>query len=101
MKYITKEGGFGPIEDCLDVALRVVLIMSPDPRKALELTLVVTISNPFFGGEGIIVRGIVLWFDVVITQKSLKRMFAPQEFSRREIHLVTVEGEICCMVNEK
>ena len=95
-----KEEGSGPIEDSLDVALHVVLMMSIDPREAPKLTLIVTIRNPFFGGEGMVVGEIVLRFDAVITQKSFKRVFAPQRFSRREVCLMTVENGICCMVNE-
>ena len=65
------------IEDGLDVTLHVVLVMSTDPGEASKLMLVVTISNLFFESEGMVVRGIVLWFDAVITQKIFKRVFAP------------------------
>ena len=73
-----EEQGSGPIEDCLNVALHVVLTMSTGPKKTPELMLIVTIGNPLFGVEGMAVRGTVLQFDAVITQKSFKRVFAPQ-----------------------
>ena len=95
-----KERGSGPIEDSLDVTLHVVLMMSTDPREAPKLMLIVTISDPFFGGVGVVDRGKVLPFDAVITQRSFKRVFAPQGFSRHEVCLVLMENEICCMVNE-
>ena len=72
-----EERGSGTIEDSLNVALHVVLMMSTNHGRALELMLVVTISNLFFGSEGMLVRGIMLGFGAVITQKSLKRVFAP------------------------
>ena len=90
----------GPIEDRLNMAFHVVLMMSANPRKTPELVLIVAISNPFFRGERMVIRGIVLQFDAVIPQKSFKRVFTPQGFSRREICLVSVENEICYMVNE-
>ena len=71
-----KERGSGPIEDRLNVAFHVVLMMSANPRKTSELVLIVTISNPFFGSEGMVIRGIVLGFDATITQKCFKRVFA-------------------------
>ena len=95
-----EERGSGPIEDSLNVALHIVLMTSTNPRKALELALVVTISNPFFGSEGIVVRGIVLWFDAVITQKCFKKVFALERFSGCQVCLVSMENEICCVVNE-
>ena len=76
MKDKMKERGSGTIEDGLNVALHVALVMRTNPGKTQELVLVVTISNLFFGSEGTVVRGIVLRFDAVITQKSLKRVFA-------------------------
>ena len=78
MKDKMEERGSGSIEDGLDVALHVVLVMSTNPEEASKLTLIVTISNPFFGSEGMVVRGIVLRFDAVITQKSFKGVFAPK-----------------------
>ena len=75
-----EERGSGPIESCLNAALHIVLMVSTNPRKTPELVLIVTISNPFFGSEGMVVRGIVLGFDGVIAQKGLKRMLDPQPF---------------------
>ena len=95
-----KKRGPGPIEDSLNVVLHIVLMMSTDPRKAPELTLVVTISNPFFGGEGMVVRGIVLGFDAVITQKCFKGVFALERLSGCQVCLMFMENKICCVVNE-
>ena len=72
-----EERGSGPIEDGLNVSLHVVLMMSTNSREVPKLTLVVTISNPLFGGEGMVVREIMLRCDAVIAQKSLKGVFAP------------------------
>ena len=75
-----KERGSGPIEDRLNVAFSVVLMMSANSRKTPELVLIVTISNPFFGSKRVVVREIMLGFDAVIAQKGLKRMLNPQRF---------------------
>ena len=71
-----EERGSGPIESCLNAALHIVLMVSTNPRKTPELVLIVTISNPFFGSEGMVIREIVLGFESVITQKRFKRVFA-------------------------
>ena len=72
--------GSGPIEDSFNVTFRVVLVMGTNPGNTPKLLLIVTASNSFLGSEGMVVRGIVLGFDAVITQKGLKRMLPPQKF---------------------
>ena len=71
-----KKRGSGPFEDGLDVMLHVVLMMGTNPGKTSKLILIATVSNPFLGGEWMVVRGIVLGFDATITQKCFKGVFA-------------------------
>ena len=76
MKYKMEKRGSCPIEDGLDMAFRVILMMGANPRKILKLMLIIAVSDPLLGKEEIVVRGIVLRFDVVVTQKCFKRVFA-------------------------
>ena len=95
-----EERGSGPIEDRLDVAFHVLLMVSANPRQTPALALIVTISNPFFSSEGMVVRRIVLGFDAIITQKCFKGVFGLEGFRRCQICLMAMENQICCPVNE-
>ena len=52
MKDKMKERGSGTIEDGLNVALHVVLMMNANPGETPELVLIVAVRNPFFGSDG-------------------------------------------------
>ena len=66
MEYKVKEWSTGPIDNGLDVTFHLVVMMGTDTGKAVTLMLIGRISNPFFGGEGMIVKRVVLWFDTVV-----------------------------------
>ena len=65
MENKVKKRCSGPVEDSLNVALNVVLVMRTNTRVAPMLMLILAVCYPFFRSEGMIVRRIVVWFDAI------------------------------------